>query len=101
MTAKIMEVKNKEYVNANHQRRVHETSWAWAFTCVQQFPDDAKVGVGDAVVQGRVAVAVGHVGYVLQHGLWNDTKSGQVVLHRVGVSGLLAGHGEPLLLEAL
>lgn len=52
-------------------------------------------------MQSRVAVAVSHVGYVLQHGLRDDTKGGQVVLHCVGVSGLLAGHGEPLLLEAL
>lgn len=36
-------------------------------TCVEQFPNDAEVGVRNAVVQSCVAVAVGHVGDVLQY----------------------------------
>lgn len=52
-------------------------------------------------MQSCVAVAVGDVGYVLQYRVRNNAKSGQIVLHGVGVSRLLAGHGEPLLLEAL
>lgn len=36
-------------------------------TCIEQFPNNAKVGVRNAVVQSRVAVAVGHVGDMLQY----------------------------------
>lgn len=60
-----------------------------------------EVGVGNAVMQGRVAVAVGHVGNVVQHG-WGDVGEGsQIVLHHRGQRRLLAGHAEPFVLECI
>lgn len=66
-------------------------------TRVQQQLHDVEVGVGDAVVQGRVAVPVGQVHHVGQEG-WRELGEGQeVVGDCVGDGGLLAGQTEPLL----
>lgn len=52
-------------------------------------------------MQGRVAVAVGHVGNVVQHG-WGDVpEATQIVLHHGGQSRLLAGHAEPFVLNGI
>lgn len=52
-------------------------------------------------MQSRVAVAVGHVGNVVQHG-WGDVPEGtQIVLHHRGQRRLLAGHAEPFMLNCI
>lgn len=52
-------------------------------------------------MQRRVAVAVCHVGNVVQHG-WGDVPEGtQIVLHHGGQSRLLAGHAEPFVLNRI
>lgn len=52
-------------------------------------------------MQSRVAVAVGHVGNVVQHG-WRDVPEGtQIVLHHRGQRRLLAGHAEPFMLNCI
>ena len=50
-------------------------------------------------MQGCVAVAVGHVDHVPQHGGGEDGESLQVVLHHGRKRQFLAGHAEPLVLH--
>lgn len=50
-------------------------------TSVQEQLHDLKVGVGHAVMEGRVAIAIGHVDDVTED-VWGDgLKSGYVVPH--------------------
>lgn len=66
-------------------------------TCVQQQLHNVEVGVGDAVVQGCVAIPIGQVDHVSQEG-WGELGKGQeVVGNRVRDGRLLAGQTEPLL----
>lgn len=52
-------------------------------------------------MQGCVAVAIGHVGNVVQHS-WGDVPEGtQIVLHHRGQRRLLAGHAEPFVLNCI
>lgn len=70
-------------------------------TCIQQLLHHVEVRVGNAVMQGRVAVAVGHVGDVVQHGRGDVPEGTQVVLHHGGQRRLLAGHAEPFVLNRI
>lgn len=64
-------------------------------TCVKQEPDDVEVGVGDAVMERHVPVAVGEVDDVAQQRRGELGKGLQVLGHLAGPGGLLAGHPEP------
>lgn len=68
-------------------------------TCVQQLLHHLKVGVGHAVVQRSVPVAVSHVDDVAQHGWRDGPKSPQIVLYHGPHRRLLAGHAKPLVLH--
>lgn len=72
-----------------------------SLTCVQQQPHHTEVGVGDAVVESRVAVAVGHVDHVFQQHRRHLRKRHQVVGHPRGLSHLGAGDAEPLELHSV
>lgn len=70
-------------------------------TCIQELLHHVEVGVWYTVMQGRVAVAVGHVGNVVQH-VWGHVPEGaQVVLHHRGQRRLLAGNAEPFVLNSI
>lgn len=68
-------------------------------TCVQQQAHHAEVGVGDAVVEGCVAVAVGHVDHVLQQDGGQLGEGHEVVGDAGGLRRLRTGHAEPLQLH--
>lgn len=70
-------------------------------TRVQEQLDDLEVGVGHAVVQGRVAVAVRHVDDVAQDLGGHGREGRQVVPHHGRDRRLLAGHAEPLVLQGV
>lgn len=68
-----------------------------SLTSVQQQLDHREVGVGDGVVQGRVAVAVSHIDHKLQQ-LWGDGGEGiHIGPDHGSVSCLVTGHPKPLL----
>lgn len=68
-------------------------------TCIQQLLHHLEVGVGHAVVQRRVAVAVGHVDNVAEHCWRNGHKGPQVVVNHTRHRRLLARDAEPLVLH--
>lgn len=75
----------------------HKAGVFVALTSVQQQPHDLKVGVGDTVVEGRVAIPVGEVDDMGEQ-CWRDFCEGhEVVGNHLRDRGFLAGHSEPLL----
>lgn len=81
-----------------------EDALAWPrgqLTGVQKLLDDGEVGVRHAVVQRRVAVAVGHVDHVAQHAWADGPERRQVVGHGGRRCRLLAGGPEPLVLHGV
>lgn len=72
-----------------------------SLTCVEQQSHHAEVGVGDAVVQSGVAVAVGHVDHVLQQRRRHLGERHQIVRHPRRLSHLGTGDTEPLELDGV
>lgn len=68
-------------------------------TCIEQLLDNMEVGMGDAVMEGCVAIAIGHVDHVLQQGRRDVPESIQVILHHGSHRRLLTGHAKPLMLD--
>lgn len=68
-------------------------------TSIQQLLDHTEVGVGDAVVQRSVAIAICHISHMTLHQRGDAVRSAQEVPHGSSLCGLLTGHAEPLLLQ--
>lgn len=85
-----MALKNVEMLNASQ-----------ILTSIQQLFHNVEVGMGYTVMEGSVAIAIGHVYDVLQQGRGDASESIQVVLHHLRHGSLLTGHSEPLVLHCV
>lgn len=80
--------------------RVQTVLWcASCFTCVQEQFDHREVGMGHAVVERCVPVAIGQVDDVTQESGRGIAHLSQVEGHCVRLRVLLAGHAKPLLVQ--
>ncbi len=91
----------KKLVEGGFKKNVAILNVSQILTSIQQLFHNVEVGMGYTVMEGCIAVAIGHVYDVLQQGRRDASESIQVVLHHLRHSSLLTGLSEPLVLHCV